>query len=164
MRFGSREVSSGKPRTYVGRFLRAALLDQREERSRLERRLNGGKSGWNDDEPAVFRAASELMVRRYFLRDVDVREITKFVSDIRAKIHSATPPDQLEAEAVIRAALGEKDIVTDDIRPAEEFNINGLIVGQITRKLRFSEADIDELIADSERIAFEQGWNPPLAK
>jgi hypothetical protein len=59
--------SSALPRTLVGRWLRAAMLDQPEERDRLVRTLNGwSATGWNDDEPAVVQVAFELMLPRYY--------------------------------------------------------------------------------------------------
>jgi hypothetical protein len=58
---------SALPRTYVGRSLRAAMLDQQDERDRLVATLNHGSAiGWNDDEPAVVEAAGELVMRCLF--------------------------------------------------------------------------------------------------
>jgi len=53
------------PHTYVGRWLRALMLDQRELRDELIATLNNGEAvGWNDDEPAVVVACCELTFRR----------------------------------------------------------------------------------------------------
>jgi hypothetical protein len=30
--------------------------------------------------------------------------------------------------------------------------------------LKLSEADVDQLITDAEKVAVERGWDPPLAK
>ena len=48
------------PRTYVGRWPRAAMVDQREERDQFVATLYLGVAGLNDDEPAVVEAAAEL--------------------------------------------------------------------------------------------------------
>jgi hypothetical protein len=59
--------NSALPRTFVGRWLRAAMLDRPDERDRLVPTLNRGSvTGWNDDEPAVVQAAAELVLRRFF--------------------------------------------------------------------------------------------------
>jgi len=85
----------------------AALTGQPELRERLRPALNGGRDGWNDDEPAVVQAACELAVRRYFFPGYDVRQVTAFVSDLcQATAGGPTSLDLLEAEAVIRVALG----------------------------------------------------------
>lgn len=102
-----------RPRTYVGQWLLAGMLDQRAERQRLSRMLNNGKSGWNADEPAVVGFAFELAVRQLFPESVDVREITAFVRDLRSRVYSTAPPDQLGAEALIRDALEEPVDISD---------------------------------------------------
>jgi hypothetical protein len=147
----------------VGRWLRASLLNQNELRRQLTPTLNNGKSGWNDDEPAVVQAACELAVREYFGNDYDVRAITSFVSQMRAKIHSSEPPKQLDTEAVIRSALGETDVVTDDIKPGKKVAMQGLVLIQVTIHLGWDEVAVDRLIVEAERLAFERGWNPPLS-
>jgi hypothetical protein len=45
--------AASEPRTVVGRWLLAGLLNQVEERDRLRPMLNGGESGWNYDEPGM---------------------------------------------------------------------------------------------------------------
>lgn len=49
------------PRTLVGQWLLAAVLEQRDLRDRLVKSLNGGQGGWNNDEPAVIAAACQLL-------------------------------------------------------------------------------------------------------
>lgn len=151
------------PRTYVGQWLLAGMLDQRAERQRLSRMLNNGKSGWNADEPAVVGFAFELAVRRLFGKSVDMLEITEFVQDLRSRVHSTAPPDQREAEALIRDVLGEP-VDISGMTTAKIFTTHAAILGGVVLKLALREPDIRQLILESERIAFEQGWNPPLAK
>jgi hypothetical protein len=78
--------SSALPRTFVGRWLRASMLGQRELRDQLVKTLNGGNRGWNDDEPAVLKAACALIARRYFGDTPDDDEI----SDVARMIMEAT--------------------------------------------------------------------------
>jgi hypothetical protein len=151
------------PSTVVGAWLRATLLDQRELARRLNSALNNGKPGWNDDEPAVVEAMCELAVREYFGGDYDVRAITLFVSGMRSRIHSVAPPGQLETEALIRSALGETDVVTDDIKPLQRYVIRGSVLGLARILLGWDEATVDQRIVEGERVAFARGWNPPLA-
>jgi hypothetical protein len=152
-----------EPRTHVGRWLLATLLNQQAERQRLSRMLNNGERCWNYDEPGVMEVACQLAVRRLFSESIDVREITKFVMELRSRVHSTTPPDQLEAESLIRAALGDHDVVVSDINSMNIFTAYGAILGHATQRLALSEDDIRKLIRESERLAFEQGWKPPLA-
>ncbi|MBO0786230.1 MAG: hypothetical protein J2P33_09150 [Actinobacteria bacterium] len=133
-------------------------------REQLRSTLNGGKkTGWNDDEPAVIEAACEVAVRLFFPEDYDVRTITAFVSELRTPTDNDPSLDQLKAGAIIRFALGEADVVTDDIAPLQKLHIRISVITLLTFKLDLDESAIDKLIIDSERIAFDRGWHPPLA-
>jgi hypothetical protein len=163
MRFRPKSEMKPVPRTLAGQWMRSGVLEDADTRRRLGRRLNGGKDGWNDDEPAVIEAACELAVRRMFGSAYDVRAITAFVSELRGRVAgSRTPIDQLEAEAVIRAALGE-DTAISDLRRLTLLNVRGLVTARICIVLGLGEQEVNQLIVDAERIAFERGWNPPLA-
>jgi hypothetical protein len=155
------------PRTIVGQFLRAMMQHNVELRKQLSAKLNGGKFGWKYDEPAVVQAACELAVRRLWGTNYDVRDITELVTFIRnASIErrGRSKYGQLEMEAVIRSALGETDIDTSGIIPPDVFEIQGVMVGAAIRKLGLSQPEIDQLLVEAENIAFERGWNPPLAE
>jgi hypothetical protein len=151
-----------EPRTVVGRWLLAGLLNQVAERERLRPMLNGGESGWNYDEPGTVEAVCEIAVRRYFHRDADVREITAFVSEFRAKIHSIKPPGQLEAEALVRMALGDPDVVVDNISFTDTFHTQAGVALHVVQKLDLDPPEVRQLVIDGERLAFKRGWNPPL--
>lgn len=159
-RFGPGRLLRAKPRTYVGMWLRAGLLGENETRRELAGKLNGGRDGWNYDEPAVVEAACELAVRRFFSADVDARDITAIAEDMQQK--SKALPGSLEVEAVIRSALGEPEVVIDDIRPPDLMHIRAAVIGYLVINLKANFA-VDELIAEAENVAFKRGWHPPLA-
>jgi len=165
IRFRPGSRPSAKLRTVVGLWLRATLMRESEVRRQLTRELNGGKRGWNYDEPAVVEAACELMVRRFFGTSYDVREITAAVSFLRTadQAKDKTPHGQLEMEAVIRSALGETDVDISGIIPPVLMEIRGAAAAYCSFKLALPESDIVQMIAEAERMAFERGWNPPLA-
>lgn len=158
------EVVAKTPRTIVGLALRAALLKDFDGARRLNSKLNGGKPGWNQDEPAVVEAACELAARRFFRPDYDVREVTAYVSDMLARVpESKMRAGHLEIEAVVRAALGDTDVVLDGIRPAPLHNVRHLVTTDIAYRLDLSAPEIDQMLGDAEQIAFGRGWSPPLA-
>lgn len=159
-----RRASTTRPQTWVGQWLRAALLNQQELRDQLRRTLNGGKAGWNYDEPAVVEAVCAVAARKLFPAGLDAQAITAFVSDIRSRVHSTTPPGQLETEAVVRLVLGDPDVVISHIPNSELFHAQGMAAVGACLKLGLDEAAIDQMIVEGERIAFEQGWHPPLAR
>jgi hypothetical protein len=157
MPFLSRVVSRGRPRTNVGQWLRATLLRQHELRDSLKDKLSGCKvKGWNDDERAVVQAACELAVGRFFGTSYDVRAVTTFA----AELHEATAHDprydQLKTEAVVRSALGEQDVDTEGITAGQKYLIRGAVVTLVYGKLRLSEAELDRLITDAEKVAVKR--------
>ena len=147
----------------VGQWLLAGLLNQVEEREKLGRMLNGGKSGWNYDEPAVVEIACQLAARHYFGNGINVYVISAFVTELRGRIHSTTPPDQEKTEALLRHALGDRDVAVSHIAHLDMFYSQGAIFGQIVHKLGLKPTEIKELIIQAELQAFEQGWNPPVS-
>lgn len=164
MPFWSRTASSGNPRTNIGRWLHAVLLRQNEQLEPLKLKLNGGKeTGWNDDEPAVVEAVCELAVGKLFGTGYDVRAVTAFVTQLREATAGDSPLDALETEAVIRRALGDRDVVTEGITAGQKWIIHLAAMGGAIGRLMLGEAEIDQMITDAEKITFERGWNPPLA-
>jgi hypothetical protein len=149
------------PSTYMGQWLRAALLNQVELRNRLNTTLNNGKPGWNEDEPAVVGVALVVAAREYFGDDYDVRAITEFVTHLRARIRSVEPHPRLETEAVIRSALGEADVITSDIHPRKKLSIQLRALVLIKILLGWDEPKVDQVIVAAETKAIERGWNPP---
>jgi hypothetical protein len=143
----------------------AGLLNQPAERERLALKLfNGVKGSWNFDEPAVVIIISERAVRRLFSQPIDVREITAFVLQMRSMIHSIEPPDQLKTEALIRYALGDRDVDISGIKPDEMFGILGIVLGTVVHRLGIAQDEIRKMVLDGESAAFDQGWKPPLAE
>ncbi len=75
-----RASSWRQPRTTAGLWLRAGVFGDRDSRMRLSKRLNGGKPGWNEDEPAVAEAACELAVGRLFGVGTDEGAVVAFAN------------------------------------------------------------------------------------
>ena len=153
------------PRTHVGRWLRASLLRQTELRDRLKSELNGGKTtGWSHDEPAVVEAACELVAARFFGRSYDAGDVTAAIAELREATGGDPQVDALRAEALILLALGEKDADVSGMTPEQKFLIRGMFLAYATARLLFRMAEVDQLITDAEKLAFDRGWNPPLAR
>ena len=102
MRFRSQAEPAASPDTCVGQWLRALLLQDNDLHTKLRTHLNGGKPGWNHDEPAVVQAVCELAVHRFFGEAADRRAVKEFVSEMRSRIErgGTTPPEQESVEAL----------------------------------------------------------------
>jgi hypothetical protein len=157
--FRRRATDSGLesgPRTRIGRWLRAALLDVAEGPGQPGR----GFDDWNDDEPAVVEIACSLIARTYF-RGTD--QVSGLVAEMVQRIRTSDPPPAWEAEAVIRYALGGPQTLLPPVGAAELFRVQGIVLGYLVYKLRLDEAGVDDLISQAEKVAFERGCRPPLA-
>jgi hypothetical protein len=158
--------TSALPRTFVGRWLRAGMLDRRDERDRLVRTLNGGSAtGWNDDEPAVVEAAAELVLRRYFgPGEPDPDKAASLAHAVTVGLAEIKRPlGEQHADAVIRSALGAASPGFDALKPGDRHVLRGAAVSIASAMMELDEAAVDELLREAERLAFERGWHPPLA-
>jgi hypothetical protein len=157
--------TSALPRTFVGRWLRAAMLDQRGERDRLVRTLNGGSAtGWNNDEPAVVEAAAELVLRRYLgPGEPDPDKAGSLAHAVTAGLGEIKRPlDAHHADAVIRSALGMPSPVFDALKPGDKYVLRMAAASIASVTMELDEAAVDELLREAERLAFERGFHPPL--
>jgi hypothetical protein len=126
--------------------------------------VNGGRDGWNDDEPAVVEAVFEQAMRSFFGTEYSIGDISAFVEDTREAAASEVAVDQLAAEALIRYALDETDITVIDITRGQRYVLRGVFTAAAVGRLGIDEAAVNQLITEGERLAFERGWRPPLIK
>ena len=158
-----------EPQTVVGLWLRALILGKAEERDRLSRLLNGGKPGWNDDEPGVIQAASELAARRYFGPEGGSDEIPATAARLVERERmgadlqglAASLPDKSYVEAVIRHDAGDPPAGWHNIRPSVALHIRSAFIIFVAAALDIM-FELDQLIRDAEALAFERGLKPPL--
>lgn len=158
-------ANPARPRTKVGLWLRAVVLGPNSDIESLGRQLNNGRPGWNTDEPAVVEGACRLAMREVFASGHDRRDITAFaamLSEIPLEPGSVVPT-HLEIEAVIRHALGDTTAIIGDIKPSKLLTIRDWLVLVARHKQSWSEAEVNQLIAQAELLAFERGLHPPLA-
>jgi hypothetical protein len=152
------------PGTYIGQWFRALLLSDEDARKQLHPHLNGGKPGWNDDEPAVLQAVCELALRRFFGTNHDPAEVTEFIVEVRYKMlaRGLNPIAQKSLEAVIRAGLGEDAPEISRLTGVERVSIRNIVTVHICDLLNLRESQISEMIVAAEDLAGARGWTPPL--
>lgn len=159
-----------RPRTVMGQWLRATCLGMRAESERLGRQLNGGQPGWNDDEPAVIRAASDLAARRYFGLQASPGAAAAVAAEMTDRARSgaelrgtrSTLPEQACLEAVIRQAAGDQNVSLTGFSAQAVFEARSAFTVFILVKLE-AMYELDSLICGAETQAFERGFDPPLA-
>jgi len=156
-----RPTTSALPVTKVGRWLRAAMLGQRELRDQLAKTITGRAQRWTYGDPAVVQSASELLARGYFGPVPSDDEIAWLAGIISQATAGDRNIDQRTAQAVIRSALGPADLagITSDHR----LLVLGIMVGTLGPWLKLDQATVDTLVGEAERMAFKRGAHPSLA-
>jgi hypothetical protein len=140
------------------------MLGQPELRDKLVTTLNGGVNGWNDDEPAVLEAACELMATRYFGPEPadhggDVSDLAGMLAEATAE--ARVPVSQQQAASLIRAAL-DRTAPDAGLRPSQAYIFRSYLLSFMTMKLSLSEDEVDAVLREAERIAFDRGRHPNL--
>jgi hypothetical protein len=153
-----------KPRTYVGQFLRAVILRDKELQEEMRRNLNGGNPGWNSDEPAVVELASQRFLRLLFDKEDAADDIADFLDLVEVSAAGNPPIDRPKVEMLIREMIGEPNAGEKEIPRSQRFVLLGMMVPLAAFRLKIDEGSVDEIIVDSERLAFERGWHPPLIR
>jgi hypothetical protein len=153
-----------KPRTYVGQFLRAMILRDKELEEEMRRNLNGGNPGWNSDEPAVVELVGERILRLLFVKEDTAHSIADFLDLLELAAAGAAPIDRPKTEMLVREMIGEPNAEAKDISRSQRFVLQGMMAPLAAFRLKLDEGSVDEIIVDSERLAFERGWHPPLIR
>jgi hypothetical protein len=168
MRFGAKGAARrARPQTNIGMFLRSYIFEDDQTRQDLNTKLNGGQRGWNADEPAVVEAVCSLAVRRLFWMGYDAELASRYVEEMFDAMTASPPPaNRGQTQAIIQAAFGEPGAVISGLPAQKLMSMRILVFVSVcaTLRLRSDERVVNRLIADAEQIAFEQGWNPPLAE
>jgi hypothetical protein len=155
---------TGRPTTWVGLWLQAAILGDRVRVEKLTLRLNSGSpKGWTLDEPAVVRAAFDLAMDRYFDGRYDSPEVAAFAARLREAVSEQDKIIEVNlVERLIRQSLRDEGRRPDDpnVRVMQHTNLAALKLA--TMESGMTEPEMSALICQAEDLARSRGWNPPL--
>jgi hypothetical protein len=143
-----------EPRTEMGRFLRsvlrAGMVGEAPDPGRV--------LDMADDDPeatimgVVLDSVVGLLVRRRFRPGTDVRELHRYVSAIQAGLEPDETLAVREAEAYLRARLGEPYLLTD-VDPDRMGEPLGELLWQLAQDVPLTESDVDDLVVQAEGLA-----------
>jgi hypothetical protein len=100
----------------------------------------------------IIGAAFALAVHRRFPENYDPRDITQFVTKTRSQYRDGKELPALEMEGLIRAALGESDLL-ESISPEVSIPAQIVILGTLLQDESFSETQLEDFIKDVETTA-----------
>jgi hypothetical protein len=143
-----------EPRTEMGRFLRSVLRAEMVGDTPAAGRV----LAMADDDRraavagAVFDWVVGLLVVRRFPHQTDVRELHRYVIAVQAGLEPEESLPAREAEAYLRARLGEPYLLTE-IDPDRMGEPLGGLLWHLARDLPLTESDIDQLVGEAENLA-----------
>lgn len=124
--------------TAAGRYLRATAHG--------EPPAAGGVA--DDEARRIWKIAFGLAVRRRFEPDAPLAEIARTVA-AAVHEHAAAALPMLDAEMLLRAALGE-EVPLDEIDPAIEAAVHVLMFATLADELALGDDELDGLIRQAE--------------
>jgi len=131
--------------TDAGRYLRQAARDEAPARF-------GSPAGEVDGSARrVWEIAFGLMVRRRFEPDSALAEISRTVA-LAVHDHAAAGLPILDAEMLVRAALGET-VPVGDIDEGVLIAVHLLLFASLADELALGDAELDAIIAEAEEKA-----------
>ncbi|GAB3977038.1 hypothetical protein V1634_27075 [Plantactinospora veratri] len=107
--------------------------------------------GWQG-APQVIGAAFAIAVNDRFDSATDVRDIARYVSDIRGRYQDGNQLSALDVEGMIRAALGEVELA-DSINPEVAFQVQIFVLGNLLHDADLTEPQLEEFISQVEQAA-----------
>jgi len=133
---------TGSIRTDAGRYLQAAARDDAPARF-------GSPPGEVDDTARrVWEVAFGLAVRRRFEPDAPLAEISRAVAR-SVHEHAAAALPMMDAEMLVRAALGET-VPLAEIDPDVQVGVHLLLFASIADELALGDEELELLVAEAE--------------
>lgn len=136
------------PTTINGHMLRALARRDDTAFKHWRARMNDDAHAQQTLYEMIFYAFREAVERR-FTADTDVREITAFLAQPRPRLTPELTLAPLEAEALIRSALGETGLV-QSIGTQQVVTLRMQLFVYLVEDLALSDEDLDRLLIDAE--------------
>ncbi|MEV6970592.1 hypothetical protein AB0M47_36350 [Hamadaea sp. NPDC051192] len=148
-------ISLGRKGTKLSTRSAQWLLDQIMERPAASVKISDEVA-----ELAVWQAAFELAVVLRFVATTPVHEIAAYVQYMRTSFHADLKKIvPIEAEAMIRAALGE-DLDLSGIRQQQRAHVYFTTFVLIVRERSMSEKQLRSILIKAENLARRRGFDP----
>lgn len=112
-----------------------------------------GRGGWVGGLQ-VIGAAFTLAVNRHFEPDATPTDVAAWVSTTRSQYPDGDTLPALEMEGLIRAALGEPELV-DNIPAETMIAAEIFVLGKLLQEQKLTPAELDEFVAEAEGVAAE---------
>ncbi|MER5453997.1 hypothetical protein ABT008_04385 [Micromonospora sp. NPDC002389] len=109
------------------------------------------RSGWRGGSQ-VIAAAFAIAVNERFAPAPFPTAVARFVAETQAQFPAAQSLPRLEMEALVRAALGEVDLI-DRLSPETALQMQIVLLGRLLQDSYRSEPELEAFVADVESTA-----------
>lgn len=134
-------------------LFRAAVREDSETVDRLSAEM--GEGNWPSAAGRI-AAVFGLAVHRRFQAGGDIREVAAFVRDARAELDEGDDIPPMEAEALVRAALGESELAKN-IEPDVAVPVQIVLAVKMLRDGNLSTDEVDKVLAEAAALAERWG-------
>ncbi|MEV4709893.1 hypothetical protein [Micromonospora sp. NPDC049374] len=110
-------------------------------------------TGWRGGSQMI-GAAFAIGVNERFAAGHSPTDVARFVAETRSQFPDAQSLPALEMEGLVRAALGEVDLI-ENLNPETALQMQIVFLGKLLQDRDHDEAQLEEFIADVERTAAE---------
>lgn len=131
------------------KLLKATFVEDFDEVDRINADL--GDTDWKDSG-LLIAAVFSVAIEERFAKDSSRSAVKDFITAARADYAEADNPIKpLVAEGVVRAALGEEELL-DGISAAESMQVQMILAHKIISEGEKSPAEIDALLDRAEKL------------
>jgi hypothetical protein len=109
------------------------------------------------EQTAIAKHVFAQLISLRFSSDQPVREISEFVAAARGVMTHPELIGRLEAEALIRHALGEETVFVDDISYVQQSNVYSALSIRVILEQRLPEESVARLVVQAEKWAQARG-------
>jgi hypothetical protein len=148
---------SGRPRSVYGSWFLAVLLRSAEQQARYGALMRERIPAGGLEQMAIAARVFQRLMARQFTPDQPVRDISDFVASVRASMARPEAVGRLEAEALIRYALGEETVFLHGIDAQQAGNIYAGLSVKIILIHRLSDAEVTALVVEAEQWVESRG-------
>ncbi len=105
-----------------------------------------------------------LLARSYFGQDYELEAVTTLAAAARDHWKLPFGAGAMELAAVMRVALGERDVDLSEITAAIQGEAHTFSLMTASELRGWNETEVNRLVAKAEAVAFKKSWAPHIAR
>jgi hypothetical protein len=112
----------------------------------------------------VVEPVGQRILRLLFVKEDAAQGIADFLDLLELAAAGDPPIDRRKEEMLVREMIGEPNAEAKNISRSQKLLLQTMMAPSAAFILELDGGSVDEIIVDSERLAFERGWHPALIR